>query len=266
MIDILQFPFFQRALLAGLLASVACGIIGVYVVVKRIASLSGGIAHSAFGGIGLSYFFNFNPLLGATIFSLLASTIMGTIRIKLKEREDILISTIWAVGMSVGIIFIFLTSGYAADLFSYLFGNILLVSTVDLALILGLDLIILCVVFFLFRSLQAITFDEEYAEIINLPTFPLYLVLLGLVSLTVVVLIRVVGVILVVALLTLPAATAEIFVKDIKKMMGLAIAFSAAANVFGLILSYYLNLPSGPLIIFASLFFYIFALVLKRRS
>lgn len=258
MIEALTLPFFQNALFVGLLASLACGIVGTYVVVKRISFISGSIAHTAFGGVGISYYLGLNPIFGAIVFGIAASTLIGTIHMKFKQREDTLIGAIWAVGMAIGILFIHLTPGYAVDLFSYLFGNILLTTRFDLAMVAGIDLILIGLTWTFFRAFQAITFDEEYAKVLNVPVFFLYLLLLGLVSATIVILIRVVGIILVVSLLTLPAATAEFFVKDLRKMMVLASILGGIATTSGIGLSYIWNLPSGPVIIFGSFLLYLF--------
>ena len=220
-------------------------------VIKRISFISGSIAHSSFGGIGVSYYLGANPLGGAVAFGLLTGLIIGVIRKKFKQQEDTLIGALWALGMAIGIIFVQLTPGYASDLFSYLFGNILLTTRSDIFLLFALNGVILLTVILLFRSLQAITFDEEYATILNLPVFPLYLILLGLVALTTVILIKVVGVILVIALLTLPAAAAKNISNDLAPLMAWATVFGVVSTITGIFLSYFLNLPSGPLIIFA---------------
>ena len=186
MIEALQFEFMRNALLAALLASLACGIVGTYVVVKRIVFIAGGISHAAFGGIGLGYWLGVNPLWAVTPFSLAAALLIGVISQKSKAAEDTTIGVFWSLGMALGIIFIGLTPGYAPDLFSYLFGNILTVSTTDIYILLLLDAVILGVVLLLHREFQAIAFDEEYALASGLPVFWLYLVLLALIALTVV--------------------------------------------------------------------------------
>lgn len=263
--DIIQYAFFQNALIGGLLASLACGIIGTFVVVKRISTISGSISHAAFGGIGMGYFFGFNPLLGAIGFGLISAGLMGVVRFKLKEREDTLIGALWAVGMALGIIFIYMSSGYAADLLSYLFGNILLTSRADLVGALLLNGIILVTVFAFFNGFQAISFDEEYATVTNLPVFRLYLLLLGVITLTVILLIKLVGVILVIALLTLPAASAEHFAKSLPKMMAIAVFIGSFATVSGIFISYGLNLPSGPIIILLCFIIYLATLLGKHK-
>ncbi|MFC1912527.1 metal ABC transporter permease [Chloroflexota bacterium] len=250
--EVLQYEFIQNALIAGLLASVACGIVGVYVVVKRIVSISGGIAHASFGGIGLGYFLGVNPVLGAMFFALASALGIGLVIRRTRLPEDTAIGIIWAMGMALGIIFIGLAPGYAPDLFSYLFGNILTVPTLDLVLMLILDIVIILLVVLLYKELLFLSFDEEFSTVVGIPTKRLYLLLLCLVALTVVVLIRVVGIILVIALLTIPAAIARHFTHSLKKMMLLAILLGIVFTFSGLWLSYLLDLASGATIILVS--------------
>ena len=255
--EILQYNFIQNALLIGILASIACGIIGPFVVAKRISFLGGSIAHSSFGGIGLAYFLGFNPLIGAAVFSILSALGIGVVSKKFKKNEDAAIGAMWSLGMAIGLVFIYLTPGYSSDLFSYLFGNILMTSSADIILAIVLNLIIITSVFVFYRWFTAIIFDEEFAEVTDIAVFPIYLFLLCLVALTIVILIRIVGVILVIALLTLPAATAQTFNKTFKKIIFWSILFGCLFTTAGIFLSYYLNLPSGPMIIFTAVFVYV---------
>jgi zinc transport system permease protein len=249
MLEALQYEFMRNALMAGLLAAVACGIVGVYVVVKKIVFISGGIAHTSFGGIGLGYFLGINPIIGALVFSLGSGLAIGGITRKTRLPADTAIGILWAVGMALGVIFIYLTPGYAPDLMSYLFGNILTVPMSDILLMLALDAVIIVIVFALFKEYLILSFDEEYATAIGMPVEKLYLLLLAMIALTVVVLIRVVGMILVIALLTFPAAMARLFTHNMKKMMGLSVIFGFLFMLGGLWLSYELKLPSGATII-----------------
>ncbi len=264
MLEILGYEFFRNALLAGLLASIACGIIGTYVVVKRMVALSGGISHAAFGGIGLGYFLGFDPILGAVGFALAVSTGIGILREKAVQNLDTLIGAVWAAGMALGILFISLTPGYAPDLFSYLFGNILLVPQGDLLLMAVLALVIIGTVIIVYSPLLAVTFDEEYARVMNLPVTALMLLLLGLTALTVVMLIRVVGIILVIALLTLPAAIAREYAGEMRRMMVLAVAGGMIFTFSGIWLSYLFDIPSGATIILVSVVAYL-AVLGERR-
>jgi len=248
----LEYTFMQHALLAGLLAAVVCGIIGVYVVVKRMVSISGGISHAAFGGIGLGYYLGINPVLGALFFTIASALGMGVVTRRTKLPEDTAIGILWAIGVALGIIFIDLTPGYAPDLFGYLFGSILTVPSSDLIIMLILDTAIIATVFLLYKEFLALSFDEEFGTAAGVPVEPLYLLLLCLIALTVVVLIKVVGIILVIALLTIPAAMARRFTHSMVKMMLLSILFGVIFTSGGLWLSYELDLASGATIILIS--------------
>ncbi len=264
--EILTYNFFQNALIIGILASIACGIIGPFVVAKRISFLSGSIAHSSFGGIGLAYFLGFNPLIGAAVFSILSALGIGIVSEKFKKNEDAVIGAMWSLGMAIGLVFIYLTPGYSADLFSYLFGNILMTGSADIILAIILNIVIVISVLAFYRWFTAIIFDKQFSEVINIAVFPIYLFLLCLVALTIVILIRIVGVILVIALLTLPAATAQTFNKSFRKIIFWSILFGCLFTTAGIFLSYYLNLPSGPMIIFTAVFVYTGFLIIGKRS
>ena len=252
MIEIIGYGFMRNAIIAALLASIACGIVGVYVVVKRIVFISGGIAHAAFGGIGLGYFLGLNPVLGVIPFSIASALSMGVVSRRTKIPEDTAIGILWATGMALGIILVALTPGYAPDLFGYLFGSILTVSRSDIMLMLLLDAVIIGVVALYHHEFEAICFDEEYATAIGLRTERLYLLLLCLIALTVVALIRVVGVILVIALLTMPAAISRRFSARMHGMIVRSVALSAILTFCGLLLAYLFNLPSGATIVLVS--------------
>lgn len=249
MLDLLQYEFMRNALMAALLVSLACGIVGTFVVVKRIVFVSGGISHAAFGGIGLGYWLGINPLLAVIPFSLVAAFGLGLVSRATRVSEDSAIGILWTIGMAVGILFVQLTPGYAPDLMSYLFGSILTVPRADLVLMLALDLVILLVTALLHREFIAVSFDEEFAAVVGVATRVTNVVLLCLVALSVVVLIRVVGVILVIALLTLPASIARQFTHHLGKLMALASLVGAALTCAGLWVSYVLDLSSGATII-----------------
>jgi zinc transport system permease protein len=249
MLEVLQYQFMQNALIAGLLAAIACGIVGVYVVVKKIIFISGGIAHASFGGIGLGYLIGISPVVGALAFSLASALGMGYVTRRTRLPEDTAIGILWAIGMALGIVFIGLAPGYAPDLFSYLFGNILTVPASDLLLMLILDAAIIGVVVAFYKEFLALSFDEEYSVVVGVPVEALYLLLLCMIALTVVVLLRIVGMILIIALLTIPAALARQFTYNLRKMMLLAIVFGAVLTLGGLWLSYVLDLASGATIV-----------------
>jgi zinc transport system permease protein len=244
-----QHQFLQTAVLAALLASVGCGVMGTYVVVKRIAFLAGGIAHSVLGGMGAAVYYGYDPLAGALAAAVAAALLIGWVRLQWQAQEDTLIGALWAIGMAVGILFIARTPGYQADLMSYLFGNILLVPRQSLWFMAALDAVLLLIVAAYHRQFLAVVFDEEFARLRGVPVAFFYLLLLVLVAVTVVLLIQVVGLILVLALLTLPAAVAGHYVHSLGRMMLLATLIGAAVSVSGLALSYGPDWPAGPSII-----------------
>jgi zinc transport system permease protein len=264
LVEALQFTFMQNALLAGLLVSIACGIIGTFVVINRIVFISGGIAHTAYGGIGLGYFFAFNPVWGAVLFSVLSALAMGTIQRTTRQRADTIIGVMWATGMALGIILIDLTEGYKANLMSYLFGSILTVPTTTLWTILVLDLIIVVLVVLFYKELVAISFDETFATAANVPVHTLSLVLIVLIALTVVMTMQVVGLIMVIALLTIPAAISAMVVKNLKTMMAGASLLSVLFTTSGIWVSYAFNLTSGATIILIAAAAYVLSLFGQR--
>ena len=244
-----EHSFLQTAVAAALLASIGCGVMGTYVVVKRIAFLAGGIAHSVLGGMGAAVYYGFDPLAGALIAAIVAALLIGWVRLHWRAQEDTLIGALWAIGMAIGILFIAKSPGYQADLMSYLFGNILLVPQQSLWFMLLLDAVLLLLVGLYHRQLLAVAFDEEFARLRGIPVTFFYLLLLVLVAVTVVLLIQVVGLILVLALLTLPAAVAGHYVHSLGRIMLLATVIGSLLSVSGLALSYQPDLPAGPTII-----------------
>lgn len=271
MMEPLSHPFFQRALIAGLLVSVACGIVGTWVVIKRIASISGGLSHAAFGGVGLGHLLGFEPLLGATGFALLSGAGIGAAFQRRLSGLDTLIAMVWAVGMALGIVFISWTPGYAPDLMSYLFGSILYVPTKFLIVVAALDVLVLTTTLLLYKEFRAVTFDEQFSRVMGIPVTAVFQTLLAMVSLVVVVLIRVVGVILVIALLTMPAAIARQWTATLRTTMVLAVGVSSVCTVGGLFLSYALDAqfglrtPAGPLIILLAATLYGLSAALHRN-
>ena len=270
MLEALHFEFMRNALLAGFLTSIACGIIGTFVVVNRIVFLSGGIAHAAYGGIGLAFFFGLPYSVCTLGFALLTSMVMAVVTLRARHRSDTIIGVLWAVGMALGVILLDLTPGYNVDLMSFLFGSILTVPTSDLWLMLALDCIILFTVGYFYNDFLALSYDEDFAQIRGVRVKPLYFLLLGLVAISVVMIIRVVGLILVIALLTIPPYISENYSYSLFKMMLLSFILSSVFSTVGLWLSYTLNLTSGATIILvAGTFFFLslfVELVRSRRS
>lgn len=258
MMEILNLSFFQHALIGSFLVSIACGVIGTYVVVNRMVFMAGGIAHGAYGGIGFALFFGLAPLLGATIFALILALVIATITLQNQQRTDAVIGVIWAFGMAIGIIFVDLTPGYNVDLMSYLFGSILSISKLDIWVISSIDLLILSITSLFYRQLQAMSFDSEFAALRGVRVNFLYYVLLLLTALCVVASIQAVGLILVIALLTIPPYLAELFTKHLHSAMIVSMMLAIFFCISGLFVSYFLNISAGATIIFvASLSFFI---------
>jgi zinc transport system permease protein len=247
--EALNYEFMRNALIAGVLVSISCGVIGTLVVVNRLVFIAGGIAHAAYGGIGLALYTGFPPTLGATLFTVGVSLIMGAASLKAKHRADTVIGVLWALGMALGIILVDLTPGYNVDLMSYLFGSILSVPNSDLWFMLPLDGVILLTLVLFYKEFLAMSYDEEFAFVVGIPVRALYFLLLVLTSLSVVMIIRVVGLILVIALLTIPPYIAEKYTTSLGHMMVFSSLLGILFTVVGLWLSYRYNFTSGATII-----------------
>jgi len=264
MIDVLEFEFMRNALLAGLLASVICGIIGTLVVVNRLVLLSGGIAHAAFGGIGLSFFLGL-PVMAVTLcFSFVVALILAGVTLKAKHRSDTIVGVLWAVGMALGVICLDLTPGYNVDLMSYLFGSILMVTQLDLLVMVVVGTMVLFITGYYYQDLLAMSYDEEFARLRNVPVKPLYFLLVCMIALSVVVIIRVVGLILIIALLTIPPYIAEKYARSLRMMMVFSVLLSCLFASSGLLLSYFLNVTSGAAIIMVAAAGFFISLLLDR--
>jgi len=252
MLEALQFEFMQHALIAGILVSLTAGIIGSLIVVNRMVFLAGGIAHTSYGGIGLAVYFGLPIFFGASLFALLSAILIAQLTLKKRHRIDTFIGLIWAVGMAIGVIFVDLTPGYNVDLMSYLFGSILAVSTQDLYFMGTLLIVVVLIVTLRYRDILAVSYDAQYASLrgVNVPFF--YTLILILSALTVVVAIKVVGLILVIALLTIPVYIAEKLASSLFRMMFLSGLFASCFTLMGLFLSYNYNLSSGASIIIVS--------------
>jgi len=262
MAGILTYDFVVHALQAAFLASITCGFIGAYIVARRMVFISGGITHASFGGIGLGYFLGLNPILGAAIFSILSAFGIRLVSRQTDIREDSAIGILWSLGMAVGIIFIYLTPGYAPNLMSYLFGSILTVTPADLAFMGALAVVTVLIFLLFYRTILFISFDEEYARSHNAPVETFNYLMLTLVALVIVINIRVAGIILVISYLTIPQSTANLFVNDLKKIIILSMVISFAGSIIGLFLSYYWNIPSGATIIFVFVLIFMMARIL----
>lgn len=248
--DLFAYDFFLKAFLAAIFASISCGIIGSYIVSRRIVFISGGITHASFGGIGLAFFLGFNPLLGAVAFAVLSALGIQFFTKVAEVREDSSIAIWWSLGMALGIIFVFLTPGYTPNLMSYLFGNILTVTVSELWWMFILNMVIIAFFVLLFRKILYIAFDEEFARAAGLPVNLFNYLTIILIALTVVLNIRVVGIILILSLLTIPQATANLYTNDFRRLLILSSVFAFIGTISGLFISYFLDIPSGAAIIF----------------
>lgn len=254
---ILEYTFIRNAFLAAILASIVCGIIGTIIVEKKLVMMSGGIAHTSFGGIGLGYLLTslgiaIEPIIGGLVFSVFAALGVVTIKRKTNTNADTIIAIFWSVGMALGILFISLMPGYPPDMTSYLFGDILMVSSLDIKLMIALDVVIVITIASMFNYWKAYLFDEEFASVLGIKTTKLEYFLFILISFTIVVLIRVVGIILVIALLTIPPAVAKLFTFNLKKIMITSIFLGMVFCLSGLFVSYKYNIQSGATIILLS--------------
>ena len=261
---IFSYEFMRNALVASLWVSLATGIIGSLVVLNRIVSLSGGIAHAAYGGVGIAYYFGQDPMIGALLFSTVSALIMGMAKRKSRSGADTLIGVMWSIGMAIGIIFISLTPGYKANLMSYLFGSILAVSGTDLRLMALIAFLVLGFVFFTYRSLLAISYDEIFTTVRNVPVNLVYLTMLVLIGLTVVVAMRMVGLIMVIALLSIPPAIALNHFKDVRGIMLSSVLISFLLCFLGLVISFQTNIQAGPVIILLASAAFIISSLVRR--
>ena len=263
-------PFLRYAFIVGLLSSVAFGVIGTFVVTRRITSIAGAIAHCVLGGIGAAMYFRVeynllwcHPMLGAIIAAILAAMIIGYVSIYAKQREDTIIGAIWAVGMAFGLLFIAKTPG-EVDLHSYLFGNILLISEEDIYITLILDIVIIVPAILLFNSILGVCFDSRFSELRGVRVKFIYFALLIMTALTIVLMVNVVGIIMVIAMLTLPAAVAGQFTRRLWSMMILSVLLSVAFTSTGLAVSYKIAMPSGPTIVVIAGICYLGSLIYKK--
>lgn len=265
MVDaIFKYTFLQNAIISAALASIICGIIGTIIVEKKLVMLSGGIAHASFGGIGMGYFLNIEPIIGALIFAVASSFGVVTIKEKSKVNTDTIIGMFWVLGMALGIIFISLTPGYPPDISSYLFGDILTVSKMDIYIMATLDFIVIFMVIGFFNHIKSYLFDKEFSNVIGINVKLIEYIIFLFIAFSVVVLIRIVGIMLVIALLTVPPAISKLFTYDLKKIMGLSIVFGLFFSLLGLFISYKLHIASGATIIIVAVCSYVISLIIKK--
>lgn len=268
MLELLSMDFMQNAIIAAVLVAVACGVMGTFVVVNRLMALSGGIAHASFGGVGLACILGFSPMLGSLGFAFACAMVMGILTWQHRKQADTTIGVIWAGGMALGVILTDLTPGYSGDMMSFLFGSILTVPTELLYWMAGLLVLILGTVAASYRKFLAISFDPEFAKVRGLPVAAYYMLLIALIALTVVIAVQAVGMILVIALLTIPAYIAGSYSKNLVQMIVISVLISLVLVLAGLLLACQLNFVVGPTIIACGVLLYVLNFIVKklRRS
>lgn len=244
-----QYDFMQNALMGSLLVAIMCAITGTFIVLKRLVFLSGGISHGAFAGLGAAYYLGINPMLGALLFAVLSAVAVTRVILRQSQPADATIGIFWAAGMAIGVLFVYITPGYAPDLMPYLFGDILTISRGQLFWMMVFSLVSLLITFLLFRQLVAVSFDEDFARLRGLPVGAIMILLMVMNSVAIVMMIQSVGIILVMALLTIPPLIGLTLAAEIRAVMLLAFLSAMLITVGGLIVSFLLDLPSGPAIV-----------------
>ncbi len=264
--ELYQYAFFQHALLGSLFTAIACGIIGTYIVARRLVFISGGITHASFGGLGLGFYLGVNPILSAMVFAVLAAFGVEWASNTQQIREDSAIAGVWSLGMALGVIFIFLTPGYAPNLSAYLFGNILTISLTDIVACAALSVILMLLFGLFSREIIYVAFDPAFAKTQNLPVRVIEYLMMCLIAVTIVLSIRMVGIMLLMSLLTLPQITMNLLTSDFRKIICGSILIGFSGSVIGLLLSYYLNIPSGAFIILVLVVLFLAVKAIKALS
>lgn len=254
--ELLQYTFFQHALIGSLLASIACGLIGTYIVTRRLVFISGGLTHASFGGIGLGLYMGISPILSAALFAVLSAFGVEWLSKRQDMREDSAIAVFWTLGMALGIMFTFLSPGFAPDLSAYLFGNILTITSGDIVLLGGLAIVLALFFTLYIRPIIYVAFDREFARSLGIPVQTLEYLLMMFIALTIVACLRMVGIVLVISLLTIPQMTANLFSHRFHRIIWLSIGIGYISCLGGLMISFHLNVPSGASIIFFSIIIY----------
>ncbi|MFQ5665815.1 MAG: metal ABC transporter permease [Candidatus Binatia bacterium] len=265
MMELLSYGFMQRALIAGVLVGLLCGILGFFVVLKRLSFIGVGISHSAFGGIAVGVVFGIEPLLAAAVFSTLVAWAIGWLSRTGRLHEDAAIGILFSSAMALGVALISMSRAYRIDLFGYLFGNILAVSPADLWMLGGISVVVLAAIGLLFKELLFLAFDEEVARASGLPATALYMFLLTCIALAVVAAIRVVGIILVEALLVIPAAIGYQLARGYRMMLCVSAGTAVASAVIGLLVSYVCNIAAGATIVLVLTLLFLVALAVARK-
>lgn len=262
-LELLEYAFFRNAVIGSLFASISCGIIGTYVVSRRLVFISGGITHASFGGLGIGFYFSLSPIISAMAFSVLSAFGIQWLSRKQGVREDSAIAVFWSLGMAIGIVLTFLTPGYAPNLSEYLFGNILTITNTDIIALVTLSIVLVLYFSLFYHDIISVSFDTEFARTRRLPTQFIEYIMMLFIAVTIVLCIRLVGIVLLMSIITVPQMTANMFTVNYSKIIILSIIFSFVGCTAGLLLSYYLNVPSGAFIIFILIIMYFIAKVIK---
>lgn len=262
-LELLDYTFFRNAIVGSLFASIACGIIGTYVVSRRLVFISGGITHASFGGLGIGFFFSLSPIISAMVFAVLSAFGIQWLSQKQGVREDSAIAVFWSLGMAIGIVLTFLSPGYAPNLSEYLFGNILTITQTDIISLAVLSILILLFFTLFFHNIVSVSFDTEFAKTRRIHTQFIEYTMMLFIAVTIVLSIRLVGIVLLMSLITVPQMTANLFTVNYSKIISLSVLFSFFGCIAGLFLSYYLNVPSGAFIIFVLILMFFIAKGIK---
>ena len=255
-LELFNYAFFRNAIIGSLFASIACGIIGTYVVSRRLVFISGGITHASFGGLGIGFYFSLPPIISAMIFSIFSAFGIQWLSRKQGVREDSAIAVFWSLGMAIGIVLTFLTPGYAPNLSEYLFGNILTITVSDIIALIVLSIVLVMFFVLFYHEIISVSFDTEFARTRRIPTQFIEYTMMLFIAVTIVLSIRLVGIVLLMSLITVPQMTANLLTVNYNKIISLSVLFSFIGCVLGLFLSYYLNVPSGAFIIFVLILMY----------
>ena len=264
--EILQHSFFQHALLGSLFLCIACGIVGTYIVARRLVFISGGITHASFGGLGLGFWLGINPIVSALIFSIAAAFSVEWLSKKQDIREDSAIAAVWSLGMALGVIFIFLTPGYTPNISTYLFGNILTITRGDLWFVGALALGLILLFVFFYNAILYTAFDREFAQTKGISVRWIENGMMLAIAITIVCSIRLVGIMLLLSLLTIPQMTANLFSNQFRYIILYSILIGLIGCITGLFLSYYINVPSGAAIIFVEVVVFLVCKLLNAKS
>lgn len=262
-LELFEYAFFRNALWGSLFASISCGIIGTYIVSRRLVFISGGITHASFGGLGVGFYFGIHPIFSAIVFSIFSAFGIQWLSSRQGVREDSAIAVFWSLGMAVGIILTFLTPGYAPNLSEYLFGNILTITRADIWALIILSAILSLFFIVYYRAIVSVSFDTQFAKTRRLPTHFIEYTMMLFIAVTIVLSIRLVGIVLLMSLITVPQMTANLFTVNYGKMITLSSVISFLGCVVGLLLSYYLNVPSGAFIIFVLIVMFLLGKAIK---